>query len=120
MSPIAWLCVSISASIFVVCAAFPAVMLLHRAMMAGVWVPIEARVTGRILYVIGVPADVAYNIVIGTIRFRELPRLLSGELTMSARVQRHVDESDGWRLDHAMQWAAFLNFCDPGHIKVAR
>lgn len=112
-----WLVLATALATFAVCTAFPAVMLLHRALVAGVWVPAEARATGYVLYAIGVPADVAYNIVVGSIRFRELPRILSGELTMSARVQRHIDESDGRRLEHAIEWAEFLNFCDENHIK---
>ena len=114
MTPFHWLVVSTALSVFVVCTAFPAVMLLHRALVAGVWVPAEAKATGYVLLVLGVPADIGYNLIIGTLRFRELPR----ELMFSSRVQRHIDESDGWRLEQAIEWAEFLNFCDPKpHIK---
>lgn len=113
MTSLHWLIVGTVLATFVVCTAFPAVMLLHRALVAGVWVPVEAKLTGYILFAIGVPADVGYNLVLGSIRFREWPR----ELMFSSRVQRHIDESDGWRLEHAKEWAEFLNFCDEGHIK---
>jgi hypothetical protein len=114
MTAFQWLLVSTVLSVFVVCTAFPAVMLLHRALVAGVWVPAEAKATGYFWLALGVPADIGYNLVLGSIRFREFPR----ELMFSGRVQRHIDESDGWRLDHALQWAAFLNFCSPNHIRL--
>lgn len=60
------------------------------------------------LAVIGFALDVAFNVVFGTLMFRELPH----ELLFTDRVKRHF--ADGDRL--AAWWARNLNLVDPGHI----
>lgn len=55
--------------------------------------------------------DVAWNVVIGTVNFVELPR----ELLFTSRVARHM-ASDGWRGKVASWWREQLNQIDPGHV----
>lgn len=67
--------------------------------------------------VIGLVLDVAlFNYLIGTLCFRELPRLR--EPTFSARVQRHYLETPRPRM--AQFWADRLREIDPTHIHEAR
>lgn len=64
------------------------------------------------LAAVGLVLDLAFNVVFGTIMFRELPR----ELLFSSRVQRHV-RNGGKRFGLASFWARALNTFDPDHIK---
>ena len=56
--------------------------------------------------------DFAWNVVVGTIAFRELPR----ELLFTSRVKRHLRHSRGSRQRRAKWWADRLNELDPGHV----
>lgn len=60
------------------------------------------------LAVLGFVMDFAFNVLIGTAVFLEPPK----ELLFSSRVQRHVDESNGWRLHVALFFARQLNVFD--------
>jgi len=62
--------------------------------------------------VIGITLDFIFNVIAGTLIFRELPR----ELLFSSRVQRHY-RSEGFRGRMAEFWANQLNAIDPTHIK---
>lgn len=67
------------------------------------------------LAVVGLGLDLLFNVVFGTLMFRELPH----ELLFSSRVQRHVRRQPAdWRRDLAMFWARALNTFDADHIKV--
>lgn len=65
------------------------------------------------LAVIGLALDAAFNVVFGTLMFREFPR----ELLFSNRVQRHV-RNGGKRFALAAFWARTLNTFDADHIKL--
>ena len=62
--------------------------------------------------VIGLLLDVAFNATAGTLCFAELPR----ELLFTKRVQRHVNESDSWRLRLALWWMRQLNQIEADHV----
>lgn len=89
--------------------------------------PRDFRLVAYVWVVIGYPADVAFNLLRGSIEFRELPpivwrrvlrlKLPIPELLFTSRVQRHCDGSSGWRLERAQRWATVLNAVDPGHVK---
>lgn len=64
------------------------------------------------LAVLGLLLDFAFNVVFGTVMFRELPH----ELLFSSRVQRHC-RNEGRRLRLALFWKRQLNTFDPDHIK---
>jgi hypothetical protein len=99
---------------FAIVTAYVYVMTVKQLLATGVWVPSSVRVIARILLIVGAPGDVVYQFGRATFQFRELPR----ELTFSARVQRHIDKSAGWRHDKARTWGEFMNRVDPGHIKL--
>jgi len=64
---------------------------------------------GRAALLIGWPGDVFFwNLLIGSIIFRELPR----ETTFSSRIERHAREGDL----RGLRWAVRLNRVWPGHI----
>jgi hypothetical protein len=112
MNAALWSLVVVAASTFIVESAFLGLGSARRAQAAGV-LSGEVKLVAYLLVLIGLPADVTFNLVRGTLMFRELPR----ELLFSSRVKRHVRESTGWRHDKALQWMAFLNVVDPGHIR---
>jgi hypothetical protein len=60
------------------------------------------------LALIGLVLDVAFNVVFGSIMFREIPR----ELLFTSRVQRHAAAGSAL----ALWWARQLNQFDPGHV----
>jgi hypothetical protein len=84
-----------------------------RVLAADVNLPLALRVTCLFWGVIGIAADCVYQMTVGTVRFRELPR----ELLYSGRIQRLVRSSDDRKLVKARRWATILNAADPGHIK---
>jgi len=105
---------AIAAATFLVESAFMLVSSAKRAMDADA-LPLEMRLVAYFWLVIGLLADVAFNLTRGTWMFRELPR----EWLFSARVKRHVLESatrSEWRYRKACEWRDALNAIDPGHI----
>jgi len=56
------------------------------------------------IIIVGLLFDVAMNLIVGTLFFRELPR----ELVFTSRLQRHLKESHGWRLRMAAWWCEHL------------
>jgi len=65
------------------------------------------------MLVIGYPIDIVYNIIIGTVLFKELPQF--NALTFSARIKMHEDDTD-WRGVFA-RWVCkrYLRPYDPTH-----
>lgn len=101
------------AATFVVETAFMQVSSAQRAVDAGVKLPLDVRCVTYFWLVIGVCADIVFNLTRGSLIFRELPH----ELLFTDRVKRHARKSDGWRKGKADEWAAFLNAVDPGHVE---
>lgn len=64
--------------------------------------------------VLAVALDVLFNLVVGTICFAELPH----EWLFTHRVQRHVNQSAGWRLNVALFWMRQLNQIEPNHVRL--
>lgn len=60
---------------------------------------------------LGLVLDVAFNVIFGTIVFRELPR----EWLFTSRCRRHI-QGAGSRQRMARWWAKQLNPFDQGHI----
>ena len=112
--PILLLLIITAASTFVVYTAFMALSTAKR-MLALDALPIEMKLTAYALLVMGYPADILFNLIRGTIIFRELPR----EFLFSSRVQRHYKRIgiDNERYRTAAYWAKVLNAADPGHIR---
>lgn len=106
-----WLLVAVCLSTFVVETAFMQVMSAKRALALGIELPLDMKCVSYFWLVVGVPADMVFNWLRGSWIFREWPRW--GEWMFTARVQRHVDESEGWRLERALRWARILNAIDP-------
>lgn len=94
---------------FLVETGFIYVMAVKRLKEQGVEIPDELMVTGYVWLALGTPADAIYNLTRGTWMFRELPR----DLMFSGRIQRYIDEGEGWRFRKALPWARLLNAIDP-------
>lgn len=105
-------------SSFLIETGFVYVMTVKGLMDRGYDLPEDMIANAYIWLVVGTPNDVLFNLMKGTRIFKELPRW--GEWMFSSRVQRHVDESDGWRKETALSWALVLNAIDPSgeHIKI--
>lgn len=104
--------VIVSASIFWIWTGFLALASANRVLESDIDLPLEGKLVAYILLVIAWPADVIYNVFIGTIRFQEFPQ----ELTYSDRIQRLVRNINGPRYRKAYKWALVLNAIWPGHI----
>jgi len=64
------------------------------------------------LVVLVVVIDVVWNITIGSLVYKELPR----EWLFTTRTKRHITESEGAQFKTAAYWAEVLNAIDPGHV----
>lgn len=60
---------------------------------------------------VGFLLDVLYNIIIGTLKFRDLPK----EFLFTSRLKRYKKLKTGWRYDEAVQLCKELNRYDKGH-----
>ena len=60
---------------------------------------------------LGYILDIVYNIVVGTITFRDFPK----ELLFTSRLIRYKEQGKGWRYDKAALFGAELNKYDEGH-----
>jgi hypothetical protein len=109
---IVWIALAAALATGFVMTGFLVIASAKRVLAAGVKLPLALKATCLFWGVVGVVADAAYQMTVGTVRFRELPR----ELLYSGRIQRLVREGSGWRLEKAKRWAAILNSADPGHI----
>lgn len=65
--------------------------------------------------IVGLLLDVVFNLIFGTVMFREFPR----ELLFTSRVQRHY-RTEGSRGRMAEFWARQLNQIDATHIHEPR
>jgi hypothetical protein len=84
------------------------------------WMPTSMRLLARVLFYVGVVADVLYNQTYGRYWFGEwldLPWKTPGGIMFSGRVQQHIDFGDGKQLETAIRWADLLNAVAPNHIK---
>lgn len=108
-----WLIVTLVLATFVVETAFVYCATCKRLLEMGL-LPRDMLAAAYVWLVLGGLADVVFNLIRGTIEFREWPRW--GEWTFSARVKRHVRTADDWRRIKADRWARLLNAIDPGHI----
>ncbi len=82
---------------------FKLMVFLHKKLLPSWTAYINPLMWGFVL------ADVLYNVFVGTILFRELPR----EWVFTQRVQRHYNRGS----NHAGLLAKILNNVDPNHIK---
>jgi hypothetical protein len=70
------------------------------------------------LIVVVLILDILFNLTVGTIVFRELPR----EMLFTTRVKRHYrnvtreGKPKGSNYKTAVKWAIRLNWIDPGHV----
>jgi len=100
-------------SAFVVITSFVFLFTVKRLLSERVWCPWYIKAIAYVWLFFGLFADVVFNLLWGTIIFRELPH----ELLFTSRVQRHYRNADGtWRQVKAAQWREFLNAVDPGHV----
>ena len=59
---------------------------------------------------VGLVADMAFNLSVGTVAFRSPPQ----ELLFTGRLKREL-ENDGWRRERAQWWCTQLHNFDPAH-----
>jgi hypothetical protein len=70
------------------------------------------ELAGAYIFVgIGYVLDVVYNIIIGSYKFKNLPR----EFTFTARLIRYKAGEDGWRKEQAISLCKDLNEYSEGH-----
>ena len=110
-----WILVVIALSTFVVETAFVYVSTAKRLLESDLPFPMDMKAIAYFWLVVGLPADMIFNLTRGTFMFRELPR----ELLFTARIKRH-QFTTGWRGKKAKQWAKLLNFVDPGHVRTKK
>jgi hypothetical protein len=110
MNQVLWFVVSLVSLWVSVIWAFIAVMhaklIVEREKLTLFW-----RVHMVPLALVGIVLDALFNLVFGTIMFRERPH----ELLFTSRVKRHSLGS-GRRKRLADWWARNLNQIDPGHV----
>lgn len=85
-----------------------AVMNLARAKQAGL-LSRTALVLGTPVLIVGFLLDFLLNVTVMSLVLLELPQ----EITVSARLQRHHVESDGWRLAVVLWFEPLLDPYDP-------
>jgi hypothetical protein len=93
-----------------------AVMNLKRAKNAGL-LNKTAVVLGTPVLIVGYLLDAFVNITLMTLVFQEMPQ----EMTVTARLKRHIKESSGWDLRAAAWFIPLLDPFDPSgrHITEA-
>lgn len=64
------------------------------------------------LVVVVIVLDVVFNVIYGTVIYRETPR----EWLFTTRTKRHLNNSIGHQFEAAKRWAYRLNAIDPGHV----
>jgi hypothetical protein len=109
MKILAWLALAIALIAFVVETGFFALASAERVMAAGLPFKGYRRLVVKFWLLVGVPADALYNLTVGTIVFRELPR----EWLYSSRVARLARAGN----PKAIAERDFLNAAAPGHIQ---
>ena len=116
MNPL-WLPLIGVASVYGLWIFYLAVMNLKRANEAGL-LHTSALVIGTPVLVVGYLLDVFVNIFVFTPVLLELPQ----ELTVTARLTRHIKESTGWRFAMACWFIPLLDPFDPSgrHITGGR
>ena len=88
-----------------------AVMCLKRARDAGL-LNKTSTALGMPILMVGYLLDAFVNVFVMTFVFLEVPE----ELTVTARLKRHIQTSDGWRLRLASWFIPILNPFDANHI----
>ena len=69
---------------------------------------------GGVIFIVGYPVDILYNLIVGSALFREAPRW--GEWTLTARLQRLANGPAGRNRDIARWMCQYLiEPWDPGH-----
>ena len=111
MNAYAWLAVSIAGLYTGLVWAYVAVMHAKAVLERGEQIHWVFKGPLYLLLAIGLPLDIAWNVIAGTLMFQELPR----ELTFTSRLKRWKAEG-GRRGQRARWWAAELNKFDPGHV----
>ena len=87
------------------------VMGLKRAKDAGL-LNKTAKALGYPVLFVGYILDAFVNVFVMTVLFLEIPE----ELTVTARLKRHIKTSSGWRLRLASWFIPILNPFDENHI----
>ena len=95
-------------SFYVLWVLYLAVMNLKRVKDAGLLSPL-ALVLGYPVFIFGYLLDILVNVFLMTFILLEMPK----ELTVTARLKRHKQQSTGWRLSIAKWFEPLLDPFDP-------
>jgi len=90
----------------------------HQARLAGRDVPTVALLLIGPAVLFGYVLDVAWNTILGSLLFVEVPWAESWRpwtWTFTGRLKRWKNDF-GWRGREARQWARLINWADPGHV----
>lgn len=100
-----WLALSVLLTWFVLVNGYIVYMAASAVLERGQKLNWFMKIPAVVLVLLGLPADVIFNWIAGTILFRERPH----EWVFTARCKRHKAGQDGWRKDKAMKWCAAMN-----------
>jgi hypothetical protein len=100
-------------STFTIYTSFFALCTAKRLKLANVPMPPDMRMAARILFVIGVPADIVFNLYRGYLIFGEFRRV-----TFSQRIEWYMLHPQRCPdFEKALYWARILHAADEGHVK---
>lgn len=91
---------------------FPAYPTIHRLHSEKVKVGIVMKFPIYTALLLGLVADVLFNVIWGTIIFRELPK----EWLFTDRLKRHWRSENARSWHRAEPWVRRVNLVDPGHV----
>jgi hypothetical protein len=109
---LAWLIVAALLATFGVITGFIVVFTVKRLLDSGIECPSMIKAVAYCWLVIGGISDFLFNVIVGTLMFRERPH----EWVFTARIQRHLRDAKGWRYRKALVWGKVLVAVDPSHV----
>lgn len=113
MNAFLWLGVSILLTWYVVATAFVGVMHAKKVLASGQNIAFVFKAPLVLTAIIGILADIAFNLSVGTIIYKELPK----ELLFTARCKRHLNGGSSWRKERATWWCNEMHKFDEGHCE---
>lgn len=107
-----WLVVSCLLGYVTLCICYIAVMRAYVVWQSGVRINLFWKIPIAVGYYVGKGLDIVWNVIVGTIAFREFPR----ETLFTSRCKRHKQKPIGdWRGDRARWWCDQMEIFHEGH-----
>lgn len=112
INTILWIGTTALASWLLLTIGFFAITLARERRDAGIEFGWVVRYPLYLMLAIGAIADVVFNVLIGSVIFREVPK----EWFFTQRIKRLVESSDKEQYEVASKWKERINKIQPGHI----